>query len=630
MSDKDNSSIQNEIETQECIDKSLQVAYTEINHIFNISFPICFIDKDHNMVHVNDTFCSFFKIPREEILGKKCYEIKGHAFCGTQRCTLAQLSNGMESCDIETEFEIDNEKKTCIISARPYRNSDGEILGIVENFVDITARRKAEEDLRELEAKYHSLVENAWEGIWAIDQNAITTYANQRMADILGYSVEEMLGQHLFSFMDEQGIELAKFYLKRREEGIKEEHPFEFLRKDGTRIYTRLETSPILEKDGTYFGAIACITDITAQHHAEEELRKSEEKFRSLFNSTNDAITITDLEGRFLEVNSVSVERYGYSREEFLTMNVRDIILSNAFPQRVIEITNRGCAIFETVHKRRDGTIIPVELSTSLIDYAGEKAILSISRDISERKRYEDIQKYFISTASHELLTPLAALSQSISNLQKYDTKLTEKQKIRLNQSILRNMNLLMELANDLLMISQLDERKLKLEWIPYSLYTVLQEILLQLEPKRITKEIEIEVDIDKNIRLFGDSFKIGQIFRIILDNSLKYSANNTKIQIIAINNYEGPYNPKGVDGVLIQFSDSGRGIRPEDLSHIFERFFRSEDVRVIPGTGLGLSIALSLIQLHQGEIHVESIYGQGTTSFLFLPRLENKPTLET
>jgi PAS domain S-box-containing protein len=431
--------------------------------------------------------------------------------------------------------------------------------------------------------------------------------------------------------MDLQGIELAKILLKRREDGIKEEHDFEFLRKDGNRIYTRLEASPILEKDGTYIGSIACVTDITAQRYAEEEIRKSEEKFRSLFNSANDAISITDLEGHFLEVNAVAVERLGYSREEFLRMSVNDIVAPdyvNLLPQRIIELSKRGYAIFETAHRRRDGATIPVELSNRIIDYAGQKAILSISRDISERKRFENIENQFISIASHELRTPIAALSQSISNLQKYYENLTVEQRIRLIDSIFRNTNLLTELANDLILISQLKERKLKLNWIPYSPYNILQEVLDQLEQKRVAKEIEIEVEFDLNIQLFGDPQKVGQIFRIFLDNSLKYSANNTNIQIKTIDHYQGQYNSRNIDGLLIQFTDYGRGIRPEDLPYLFTRFFRSEEVRDIPGTGLGLSIALNLTQIHQGEIHVESTYGTSTTIFLFLPRLRKIPPI--
>jgi len=137
---------------------------------------------------------------------------------------------------------------------------------------DITAQKQAEEALRESEEKYRQLVENLQEGVWALDKDANTTFANPRMAEILGYTVSEMLGRHLFSFMDEQGQELARLNLERRQQGIAEQHEFEFLRKDGTRVYTSLATNPVTDRNGNYIGALAAVTDITDKKQAEEEI----------------------------------------------------------------------------------------------------------------------------------------------------------------------------------------------------------------------------------------------------------------------------------------------------------------------------------------------------------------------
>ncbi len=136
-------------------------------------------------------------------------------------------------------------------------------------------RRRAEVALRESEWKYRQLVENLREGIWVIDQNATTTYANRSMAEMLGTTVAEMEGRHLFSFVAPGAVELAKHYLSRRERGIAERHESEFLRKDGTRIYASLETSPILSPDGAYLGAVSSVVDITARRQAEMALQAS-------------------------------------------------------------------------------------------------------------------------------------------------------------------------------------------------------------------------------------------------------------------------------------------------------------------------------------------------------------------
>ena len=140
--------------------------------------------------------------------------------------------------------------------------------------LDVTKRRAAEDVLRKSEEKYRQLVELAQEGIWTIDVDGNTTYANPRMAEMLGYTPEEMTGRHLFSFTDERGKEIAQMELDRREQGIKERHDFEFVRKDGQRIFASLETSPIVDEAGNYAGALAVVADVTKRKEAEEALVK--------------------------------------------------------------------------------------------------------------------------------------------------------------------------------------------------------------------------------------------------------------------------------------------------------------------------------------------------------------------
>jgi len=142
------------------------------------------------------------------------------------------------------------------------------ISGLEQNVAELQAKETA---LRTSEQKYRQLLEALQEGIWVIDENARTTFVNPHMAEMLGYTVEEMQGQHLFSFMDERGQDISQQNLERRQQGIHEQHDFEFLRKDGARIYTLMETAPIHGDDGDYAGAIAGVVDITERRLAEEE-----------------------------------------------------------------------------------------------------------------------------------------------------------------------------------------------------------------------------------------------------------------------------------------------------------------------------------------------------------------------
>jgi PAS domain S-box-containing protein len=157
---------------------------------------------------------------------------------------------------------------------------DPEAIRTIESFAGIIAevlpRIEVLEALRESEGKYRQLIELAQEGIWVIDQEANTTFVNPSMARMLGLTVEEMEGRSLFSFMDEGGKALAEENIRRREQGIAEQHDFEFLRKDGSRIYAALATSPIVDREGNYVGAIAGVIDMTERKRMEQELARTQ------------------------------------------------------------------------------------------------------------------------------------------------------------------------------------------------------------------------------------------------------------------------------------------------------------------------------------------------------------------
>ena len=169
-------------------------------------------------------------------------------------------------------------------------DSEGTIESFWGRLVDITDHKQSGQALRESEEKYRRLVESIHDGIWVIDKYAYTTFVNPRMAEMLGYTAEEMLGKHLFSFMDERGVELATYYLERRRQGIKERHEFEFLRKDGVRIYTTLETSPLTDEEGRYVGAIASVQDITDRKRMEEELEKVKAELETKVNERTEEL----------------------------------------------------------------------------------------------------------------------------------------------------------------------------------------------------------------------------------------------------------------------------------------------------------------------------------------------------
>lgn len=166
-------------------------------------------------------------------------------------------------------------RKVEVHSSPIFLNDKKLLLSIIN---DITERKQTEEALRESEKKYRTLIGSLQEGLWIIDKDAYTSFVNSRMAELLGYTQDEMLGMHLFEFLDEKGIEGAKINLKRRKNGVKEQHDSVFLRKDGRKIYTLIETTPLFDDEEHYLGALASVMDISERKQAEAELKQAHDK----------------------------------------------------------------------------------------------------------------------------------------------------------------------------------------------------------------------------------------------------------------------------------------------------------------------------------------------------------------
>ncbi|MFW6211035.1 MAG: PAS domain S-box protein, partial [bacterium] len=309
----------------------------------------------------------------------------------------------------------------------PIRKYDGSIKEILVIIKDLTFEKKMQESLEKSEKKYRTLVEHLNEGVWQIDKNARTVYVNGIMADMLGYTEKEMQGKHLFEFMDKRGRKKAELNLKKRKKGVREYHEFEFRKKDGSLLCALLHTSDIRGRDGKYAGAIAGVMDITRKKKMEQELRESELKFRTLFNSGADALFVHEIKkngkpGKFVIVNDVMIKRCGYSEKQLLSMNVSEIaepgFLNRAENARIMrDFRKNGSAVFEQRIKCADNRIKPAEITITRIFLQGKEYAMAVCKDITERiekdnllmvseRKYRELFEYMPSAfALHRIIT---------------------------------------------------------------------------------------------------------------------------------------------------------------------------------------------------------------------------------
>jgi PAS domain S-box-containing protein len=218
----------------------LKHTYSEFNQVFNASLPLRVISKDCEIIRVNQTYTNLFHISEKQILGMKCYDHDltplGHQ-CDTDMCSMKQIEKDKDYYEYELTSKLDdNTEIVSIVQSVPYKNINGEFVGIIQNFTNITERSKLEVAIKKSEEKYRKIVDESLEGIWVIDDKTNTTFVNRSMANMFGYEIDEMIGVNLYEFMDEEGKKIAERNFERRRQGIEEDHEFEFLHKSGKKI----------------------------------------------------------------------------------------------------------------------------------------------------------------------------------------------------------------------------------------------------------------------------------------------------------------------------------------------------------------------------------------------------------
>jgi PAS domain S-box-containing protein len=253
---------------------------------------------------------------------------------------------------------------------------------------ELRMRQHTETALRQSEQRYRRIIETTEEGIWMIDTDNQTTFVNQKMADMLGYTVDEMSGAPLFAFMDAEGQAIAKASLERRRQGIREQIEAKFRRRDSGVLWALVATNPVEDDEGRYAGALAMVTDITERKLAERALQESEERFRCLSEATFEGIVVSD-QGRHLAVNAAFVAMMGYSNEEAARMTALDFTAPEYHELVMEKIRSGDEQPYEAIDVRKDGSRFPAEVRGRNMPYQGRMVRVIAVRDITERKQAE-------------------------------------------------------------------------------------------------------------------------------------------------------------------------------------------------------------------------------------------------
>jgi len=576
----------------------------------NLPDYIMLLNQDANILFISHALPD---LSREEVIGTSFYDYVLEEYRQVAKECFEHVLKTGELSNFESVYVDANGNSISFESYIGPVVRSGIVCGLTVRSTDVTESKKVNESLRKNEAKYRNLIESLSEGIWVIDKDAYTTFANPVMADMLGYTVEEMHGKHLFSFMDDGGIEISKRNLERRRQGIIEQHDFEFIRKDGSRIYTTLQASPVYNENKEYIGAIAGIIDITDRKMSEKALLESKEKLRRIIESSPVAITTTDLSGIIIECNPFAMNQYGVStKEELIGKSSLDLIAPRD-RQRAVENMKRVLEQ-DTVENleysmlTNDGHEYPAELSVSLIrDSSGNPiSFIAILKDITERKQMAEMERLaamgrMAVSIAHEINNPLAGIKNSFLLIK--DAIPEDYPYYKYVGMIEKEINRIANIVRQMLNLYQTNQD-------PHEFFAeeVIQGVIMMLETKCRENAVIIKVDTSNAaVAITMQETMFPQILYNVILNAIEASPNGGTVEVTAI-----------VDrnALTISVSDQGSGIPGEMRSRIFEPFFTTKT----GGLGLGLSVTKSIVKLAGGSIDFENKPDKGVVFHITLP----------
>ena len=401
----------------------------EIENIFErITEGFVAIDNDLKYTYVNKRATELLNRSREEMIGKKVVEV----FPTVTNTPLYPASLEAMKTQMPVQVEYFSELLQKWIRNNIYPSAEG--LSVF--FRDVTEERQYHHDLIKSEEKYRLLIEEASDAILISDQKGNYVDVNQSACNLLGYSREEFLllnSRDILLYAEDATILPSRYEeLKSGKSFISER---KLKRKDGTSV--DVETNGKMLPDGRFIGFVR---NISRRKKAEEELRISEQKYKLLFNKNPVPMWMTSLPGnQFIDVNEAAVKHYGYSRDEFLSMSGKDI----RPPEEVERYLKYGEVRMEEIyyagvwqHKKKDGTLINVEIIAQDIFYEGRMVRLVLANDVTEKLLAEEALK-----KSHEDLRVLASHQQKVREEER--TKISREIHDELGQQ-LTAINLLM------------------------------------------------------------------------------------------------------------------------------------------------------------------------------------------
>jgi two-component system, OmpR family, sensor histidine kinase VicK len=468
-----------------------------------------------------------------------------------------------------------------------------------------------------------AIVESSDDAILSHDLNGAIETWNRAASRIFGYSTDEILGRpvHLLFSPERRGDEI------RLMQGLRDGKSIAHLdttavTKGGDTLPVSQSISPVLTPEGEIIGVARIIRDLSLQQRTERDIFR----LAAIVNSSEDAIISKDLDGIVRTWNGAAERMFGYTADEMIGRSIMRIIPPDRYSEEdmVLSRIRAGLPVehYETVRQRKDGSPIDISLTVSPIRTAAGVVIgaSKIARDVTVQRQLareaddaNRIKEEFLATLSHELRTPLNAVLGYTRMLR--TGKLGAERQERAIDVIERNATVLHQLVSDVLDVSSIVTGKMRLNVLAGNLSAVVASAGDSVRPTAEARGVVLRIDAPATpVIVHCDSDRMQQVFWNLLANAVKFTPRGGEVAVTV-----------GVRdrSATVIVTDTGIGIKPDALAHVFERFWQGDSVnsRQTGGLGLGLALSRHFVEMHGGTISAYSAgIGKGATFTVTLP----------